>query len=72
MRANKENNVSFAKKFVTGVAIALGVIVFFALMTAAGLVIYVNTDTDVLSKTRDFTSIEASIISEYSELPLPI
>ncbi len=47
MRANKENNVSFAKKFVTGVAIALGVIVFFALMTAAGLVIYVNTDTDV-------------------------
>ena len=47
MRANKENNLSFTKKFATGVAIALGVIVFFALMTAAGLVIYVNTDTDV-------------------------
>lgn len=47
MRANKENNVSFAKKFVTGAAIAIAVIVFFAMMTAAGLVIYINADTNV-------------------------
>ena len=47
MRANKNNKTTFAKKFVGGVAIALAVTLFFVLLTAAGLVIYINSDTDV-------------------------
>lgn len=47
MRANKNNKATFAKKFVGGVAVALAVALFFALMTAAGLIIYINADADV-------------------------
>lgn len=47
MRANKENRSSFAKNTVKAIAITLAVIAFFALMTLAGLVIFVNSDTEV-------------------------
>lgn len=47
MRVNKNNKATFAKKFISGVAIVLAVTLFFSLMTAAGLVIYMNADTDV-------------------------
>lgn len=47
MRANKKSHKSFAKKFVQATAITLAVIVFFALMTVAGLSIYIHTDSEI-------------------------
>lgn len=47
MRANKVSKASFAKKFVSGVAIAVAVILFFALLSGAALVIYINSDVEI-------------------------
>ena len=47
MRANKNSKASLAKKTVFGIAVSLAVIAFFALMTVAGIVIYINSDVDL-------------------------
>lgn len=47
MRANIKNKKSFAKKFTAAVAISAAVVLFFAIMTIAGLVIYMNADVDI-------------------------
>lgn len=47
MRVNKENNVSFAKKFFRGIAITLAVMLFFVILSGAAIVIYVNSDVDI-------------------------
>ena len=47
MRANKENPSSFAKNTVKVIAITLAVVAFFAIMTAAGLVIFIHSDVDI-------------------------
>lgn len=47
MRANKENSSSFAKNTLKAIAISIAVIAFFAVMTAAGLIIFINSDEDV-------------------------